>query len=231
VELADGGTLFLDEIGELGISVQAKLLRFVQERTFERIGGVQTINANVRLICATNRELQQTVREGRFREDLFYRISVFPVTVPALRGRKEDIEPLVNFFVERFRRELGRPKLQVSAAAMKLMHAYDWPGNIRELENCIERAAILCDDGVIAPADLSITVSGDDSRLREIFDLSGTLSEVTERAAQQVERVKIEEALATTDSRQAAADLLGINHRTLLNKIKLYGLEQVEEES
>jgi DNA-binding NtrC family response regulator len=229
VELADGGTLFLDEIGELGIGVQAKVLRFLQEHTFERIGGGQKITVDVRVICATNRDLQQGVREGTFREDLFYRINVFPVTVPPLRARREDIPALCDFFLDRFRRELGRPHLQISADAMQLLVAAHWPGNIRELENCLERAAILCDGAVIQSRDLVVLSDSDPARLRELIDFSGPLTTVVDRAVQKVEKVKIEEVLARSASKQEAADALGISYRTLLAKIRQHGLGGSEE--
>src|SRR5437763_7501296 len=152
-ELADGGSIFLDEIGDLGASVQSKLLRVLQERRFERIGGTAPIDVDVRIICATNRNLADEVREGRFREDLFFRINVFPVTIPPLRARRDDIDALIDFFVQRFARELAKPDLRINDAARDELRGYDWPGNIRELENCIERAAILCDRNMIDVAD------------------------------------------------------------------------------
>ncbi|MEO8036437.1 MAG: sigma-54 dependent transcriptional regulator, partial [Acidobacteriota bacterium] len=133
-ELADTGTIFLDEIGELGPAVQSKILRVLQERRFD-----------IRIICATNRNLSADVKHGRFREDLFFRINVFPVTIPPLRARRDDIDGLADFFVQRSGRELGKPGLRISTEAFEELRRYDWPGNIRELENCIERAAILCD--------------------------------------------------------------------------------------
>jgi DNA-binding NtrC family response regulator len=151
-ELADGGTIFLDEIGELGLGVQSKLLRVLQERRFERLGGTAPVDVDVRIVLATNRDLAAGVREGSFREDLFFRINVFPVVVPPLRTRREDLDALIDYFLARFARELGRPALKMSDAARAELRRYDWPGNIRELQNCIERAAILCDRGTISPA-------------------------------------------------------------------------------
>src|SRR5947209_19771411 len=143
-ELADTGTIFLDEIGELGPNVQSKVLRVLQERRFDRIGGTASIEADVRIICATNRNLPEDVREGRFREDLFFRINVFPVTIPPLRARREDIDPLSDFFVHKFARELKKPSLRISADAREALRASDWPGNLRNLANGIERAANPC---------------------------------------------------------------------------------------
>jgi len=225
-ELADSGTIFLDEIGDLGSAVQSKLLRVLQERSFERIGGTSTIDVDVRVICATNRNLADDVKSGRFREDLFFRVNVFPVTIPPLRARKEDVDALTDFFLQRFARELGKASLKISDAARAALRAHDWPGNIRELENCIERAAILCDDSTIEPRDLSLAPSRDGSdALRESLDLSGTLSDATERVTQVVERMKIEDALRRTSSRNEAAEVLGIAPRTLAAKMKELGLE------
>ena len=226
-ELADTGTIFLDEIGELGHAIQSKLLRVVQERRFERIGGTATVEVDVRIICATNRNLTEDVRSGRFREDLFFRVNVFPITVPALRSRREDIAPLTDFFVQRFARELGRPRLRVSDDARDALRGYDWPGNIRELENCIERAAILCEGDTIEPRDLHIQreSAGADDLLSAAVDLSGSLSDAVQRAAAAVERMKITTALRDSPSRAAAADALGISARTLQAKMKELHLE------
>jgi DNA-binding NtrC family response regulator len=155
-ELADLGTIFLDEIGELGFNVQSKILRVLQERRFERIGGTAAIDVDVRVICASNRNLEEAVKGGEFREDLFFRINVFPVTIPPLRVRRPDIDPLTDFFLARFARELNRPGLKITDDARAALRAYDWPGNIRELQNCIERASILCDRNTIEVRDLGI---------------------------------------------------------------------------
>jgi DNA-binding NtrC family response regulator len=220
-ELADTGTVFLDEIGELGASVQSKLLRVLQERRFERIGGTAPIDVDVRVICATNRNLTADVKQGRFREDLFFRVNVFPVTIPPLRARRDDVDALAAFFLQRFARELGKPNLRIDDAARAALRAYDWPGNIRELENCIERAAILCDHDAITPADLRLghTTSSEDA-LRDAVDLSGTLEEATARATAMVERIRIADALRRTSSRTAAAESLGISTRVLAAKMK-----------
>ncbi|HJQ37239.1 MAG TPA: sigma-54 dependent transcriptional regulator [Thermoanaerobaculia bacterium] len=155
-ELADLGTIFLDEIGELGFNVQSKILRVLQERRFERIGGTAAIDVDVRVICASNRNLEEAVKGGAFREDLFFRINVFPVTIPPLRVRRPDIDALADFFIARFARELNRPGLKITDDARAALRAYDWPGNIRELQNCIERASILCDRNTIEVRDLGI---------------------------------------------------------------------------
>ena len=228
-ELADTGTIFLDEIGELGHGVQSKLLRVIQERRFERIGGGPTIDVDVRIICATNRSLADDVKQGRFREDLFFRVNVFPITVPPLRARREDIEGLAAFFVQRFARELNKPQLHISDDARAVLRSYDWPGNIRELENCIERAAILCDRSTIQPADLHITTSAPPTALGDAIDLSGSLGDAVERATHAIERIKVTDAIKRFSSRQEAADHLGISLRTLQSKIKELSLDDHED--
>jgi len=223
-ELADTGTVFLDEIGELGPAVQSKVLRVLQERRFDRIGGAATLDVDVRVICATNRNLAEDVKAGRFREDLFFRINVFPVTIPPLRARREDIDALADFFIQKLARELNKSDLSISDDARASLREYHWPGNIRELENCLERAAILCNNGRIEPADLHLG-GGSEQRIGDVFDLSGSLADATERATREVEKAKIAEALRATSSRNDAADLLGIAARTLAAKMKEYGLE------
>jgi DNA-binding NtrC family response regulator len=225
-ELADTGTIFLDEIGELDIAVQSKVLRVLQERRFERIGGNASIDVDVRIICATNRQLEDAVRRGTFRDDLYFRVNVFPVTVPPLRARREDIDALIDFFLQRFARELGRPGLRITDEARTRLRAHDWPGNIRELQNAIERAAILCDRNTIEVRDIALpstTVS--DDALRDALDLTGTLDEATARAMRIIERMKIEDALQRTPTRSAAAELLGISTRALTTKMKELEIE------
>jgi DNA-binding NtrC family response regulator len=220
-ELADTGTIFLDEIGDLDFAVQSKVLRVLQERRFERIGGNTSIEADVRIILATNRNLEEAVKHGTFRDDLFFRINVFPVTIPPLRARREDIDALIDFFLLRFTRELGRPGLRITDEARAMLRAYDWPGNIRELQNYIERAAILCDRNTIEPCNLGLpspAMPGD--ALREALDLTGTLDEATGRATRIIERMKIEDALQRAPTRIAAAELLGISMRSLSAKMK-----------
>ncbi|HVN72084.1 MAG TPA: sigma 54-interacting transcriptional regulator, partial [Desulfomonilia bacterium] len=148
-EMAEGGTLFLDEIGELSLSLQSKLLRVLQEKVFERVGGNKAFTANVRIIAATNRNLEMLMLEGKFREDLYYRLNIFPLVVPPLRDHKTDIMLLSDYFVEKYANELGKEVTRISSPAIDLLMNYHWPGNVRELENCIERAIILCTDGVI----------------------------------------------------------------------------------
>jgi Transcriptional regulator containing PAS, AAA-type ATPase, and DNA-binding domains len=224
-ELADLGTIFLDEIGELSLAVQSKILRVLQERCFQRVGGTQTIEVDVRIISATNRNLAEDVKRGRFRDDLYFRIHVFPVTIPPLRARKDDIDALTDWFLQKFARELKKPGLRVSDNARATLHAYDWPGNIRELENCMERAAILCDANTIESRDLRLGGEhGADASLRGALDLSGTLAEATERAVRSIERIKIEELLRDGRTRPEIAEILGVSTRTLALKIREYDL-------
>jgi DNA-binding NtrC family response regulator len=225
-ELSDTGTLFLDELGELGHSVQSKLLRVLEERRFERVGGTSSIDVDVRLICATNRSLADDVKSGRFREDLFFRVNVFPVTVPPLRARREDIDALADFFVQRFRRELAKPLLRITDEARAALREYHWPGNIRELQNCIERASILCERSTIEARDLNVAPRPDaaEDLVKEAVDLSGTMADAVERVTRIAERVKIADALRRAPDRAAAADLLGINPRTLAAKMKEHGI-------
>jgi transcriptional regulator with GAF, ATPase, and Fis domain len=214
-ESADGGTLFLDEVGELPAEMQISLLRVLQEREFHRIGGDEPIKTNVRVVAATNRDLKAAIAEGRFREDLFYRLNVFPVHVPPLRERREDLPLLVQYFVDRFSGKAGKKITGISKRSMDLLQAYRWPGNVRELQNVIERAVILCDS-----ANLSI----DESWLAGHSHSTDTpLLPLSEKLAGQ-EREMIEAALAECNGRVAgprgAAARLGIPHSTLDSKIR-----------
>ncbi len=206
-ERAHGGTLFLDEIGELDGNLQAKLLRVLQERTFERVGGTRQISVDVRVIAATNRNLKQAVAEGKFREDLYYRLNTFPIELPPLRERPGDILNMARFFLGRAARNLGKPQLTLTPEAERVLLAYGWPGNVRELENTMERVAILCDDA-IEPDDLPITPTGP---ARPVL-------------FKDIERQAIEEALRANDgSRTRTAKQLGISLRTLQYRLKEYG--------
>ena len=158
LEIAEGGTVFLDEIGELAPSLQAKMLRVLQEREFERVGGTRTIKLNVRLIAATNRDLEEEVKKGRFREDLYYRLNVVSLRMPALRERREDISLLASYFAAKYGKRSGRTVVGISPRARAAMLNYEWPGNVRELENAIERAVVLGSSDLILPEDLPETV-------------------------------------------------------------------------
>jgi DNA-binding NtrC family response regulator len=153
------GTLFLDEIGEMPLGTQSKLLRAIQEREIRRVGGQETISINVRLVCATNRDLEKEIARGAFREDLYYRINVVPITVPALRDRKDDIPQLVLHFAQRFGKELNREVPQFAPSAIDLLLSYSWPGNVRELEHAIERLLVTCDSNKISAEDLPFVIS------------------------------------------------------------------------
>jgi len=207
-ERAHGGTLFLDEIGELDANLQAKLLRVLQEKTFERVGGTRQITVDVRFIAATNRDLKSAVAEGKFRQDLYYRISAFPIEIPPLRERPGDILKLARFFLEKSARSLGKSAPQLTPQAERVLLGYGWPGNVRELQNVMERAAILCDRSVDA-SDLP-------------FDVEESPRPVTFK---DIERKAIEDALrANGGNRTKAAAQLGISLRTLQYRLKEYGI-------
>ncbi|MBN2396762.1 MAG: sigma-54-dependent Fis family transcriptional regulator [Deltaproteobacteria bacterium] len=219
-EEADGGTLFLDEIGELSPPVQVKLLRFLQEREFQRLGGNQTLRADVRIISATNRNLEERVKEGLFREDLYYRLNVVSMTIPPLRDRRGDIPLLIEYFTKRFSAENDKEIDGLSSEAMDTLLKYDYPGNVRELENIIERAVVIARDRIISVKDLPFEdVSADHFNAHKE---GGPLKDEIES----LERTRIEEALEETGNNQTrAAELLGITERTLRYKLKKYGLK------
>ena len=221
-ELAHHGTLFLDEIGDLPLSLQAKILRLVQEKQFERVGGLQTITVDVRVVAATNRDLRDAVARREFREDLFFRLSVFPVEIPPLRRRRGDIRLLAEAFLERYAREMGRRGLRLSDAAYQALQNHSWPGNVRELQNAIERAAILADGNEIEPSHLRLTgeaVGG--PRLGDVLDLSGPLADVGRRAAAAAEDEAVRQALLECrDDRTEAAARLGITLAALGRRLR-----------
>ena len=226
-ELAHRGTIFLDEIGEMPMPVQGKILRALEERTFDRLGGTSTVKVDVRVVAATNRNLKQAVSRRQFREDLYFRLSVFPITVPALRERVEDIPILARHFIERQCRELGKKTLVLSDASIDALQAYPWPGNVRELQNCLERAAILADGDVIHPRQFNLKVT-DMSRPENplaMLDLSGSLAEATSRAVEEVERQVIQRALDDHNGDVArAADALQIGFKVLVAKRRALGV-------
>ena len=198
----------MDEIGELDGNLQAKLLRVLQEKTFERVGGTRQITVDVRVIAATNRNLKQSVADGKFREDLYYRLNAFPIEIPPLRDRPADIPKLARFFLDKAARNLAKPNLSLSPGAERVLLAYTWPGNVRELENTMERVAILCDEAV-EPDDLPVTSSGP---ARPVL-------------FKDIERQAIEDALRGNDgNRTKTARQLGISLRTLQYRLKEYGI-------
>lgn len=218
-ELADKGTLFLDEIGSIEPDVQAKLLRVLQERELERVGGNKTIRVDVRIIAATNRNLEKAVTEGQFRSDLYYRLNVFPIYIPPLRERRTDVLVLADFFLEKYTRENNKPILRFSTPAIDMFMAYHWPGNVRELENCIERAVLLCEDQVIHSYHLPPTL--------QTGQESGTLPKVSlEKAIGQLEKEMIIDALKYTRGNitQAAATL-NTTVRKFSYKAAKYGVD------
>lgn len=225
-ELASDGTVFLDEIGELPLAVQGKLLRAIEEKVVDRIGGRAPVPVNVRVVAATNKDLNAAVENGEFRRDLFFRIAVFPLEIPPLRDRGEDIVLLATHFASQLGKELRGREASFSDDAVAALLTHRWPGNVRELENAIERACILTDTMVLTPRDLGLAgKDGGDSEAPRAIDLSGTLSEVAQRAIRFVERCKISEALQANDgNRGRTAEDLGISYKTLLTKIKEYDL-------
>lgn len=220
-ELANGGTIFLDEIGELTRPLQVKLLRVIQEREFERVGGSKTIQVDVRIIAATNRQLEEDVKKGEFREDLFYRLNVIPLIVPPLREREGDIELLCQFFLNMYCKKQKRPRLQVSPEAMEVLNDYSWPGNVRELENLIERLSVLKDD-----SDHLITVKDLPERFfshkKDTVEFAlGKDGIDLNQAVQEFEKKLITQALAASKGvKSQAASLLRIKRTTLVEKIK-----------
>ncbi len=208
-ELADEGTVFLDEIGEMSPSLQAKLLRVLQERRFERVGGLDVIHTSARIIAATNRDLKQLVSQNRFREDLYYRLNVFPVHIPPLRQRRDIIPQLTRYLVERLSRKIGKPISDIPGNTLARLMSHQWPGNVRELENVIEKAVILSRDATLTVPRLHDTAEG------------GSAGDM-----RSIEKKAIEEALKKTGGkRKEAADILGISLRSLQYKIKGYGIE------
>jgi DNA-binding NtrC family response regulator len=226
-EVANRGTLFLDEIGELPLSLQGKILRALQEKTFDRLGGTSSIKVDVRVVAATNRQLKQAVAARKFREDLFFRLSVFPITVPPLRERPEDIPILARHFIAEGCKELGRQPLTLAPAASEALQSYAWPGNVRELQNCLERAVILADGDTIFAQHLHLNgalLSPVENAIPQL-DLSGSLSEITARAVAEAERQAIRLALAEANGDgPRAADRLQINYKVFTAKVKALGL-------
>ncbi|MGA1846073.1 sigma-54-dependent transcriptional regulator [Deferribacter abyssi] len=211
-ELADGGTIFLDEIGELPLQTQAKLLRVLQDKTFERVGGLKTLKTDARIVAATNRNLEEMVKEGKFREDLYFRLNVFPILVPPLRERKNEIPLLLNFFIKRYSERFQKIIKGYSDDYLNVLMKYDFPGNIRELENIVERSIILCKGEVLTP-DLLPPLKIENNTTKK-------------NSMKEHEKSLIEKALKETNGNKSkAAELLGISRKTLHNKIKEYNIE------
>jgi DNA-binding NtrC family response regulator len=230
-EIAHRGTLFLDEIGDLPITLQAKILRALEEKRFERVGGTAPLQVDVRLVAATNRGLKAAVAARRFREDLYFRLSVFPITVPPLRERAGDIPLLARHFVDRFCRDLNKKPLVLSPEAVEQLQTYYWPGNVRELQNCIERAVILAEADTILPRHLNLSfvlppAAEEPPSPWEQIDLSGTLVEASRRVLREAEKHKIEQVLREADNNKGrAAELLGITYKMFLSKLKEHRID------
>ncbi|MFQ5641640.1 MAG: sigma-54-dependent transcriptional regulator [bacterium] len=221
--LADGGTIFLDEVGDMSLKVQAKVLRVLQEGEFEKVGGHKTQKVDVRVLAATNKNLEEEVKSGRFREDLYFRLNVVPIVSPPLRRRKDDIPILVNYFIESYMRENGYRKKQLSPDAIEALRAYDWPGNIRELKNVIERLMIMCSADTVQTVDLPANIQSPTVHTPLKIESGMTLKEIKES----VERDYIFSALEKNDWNvsQTAKDL-DIDRTNLHKKIKYYGLSE-----
>jgi len=227
LELADKGTVFLDEIGDMDLALQAKLLRVLQEQVIERVGGGKPIKIDVRVVAATNKDLDKAVAERQFREDLFYRLNVFPVTIPPLRERRDDIPALAQNFLNKYSSEVRKGPLAISDEAMDILMKSPWKGNVRELENVIERAVIYADGGVIRAKDLGISEASVLDALAEHVPMDAPLHDVAAAATRIAESRRIKQALKQTNGNKTrAAEVLQVSYKTLLTKIKDYQLEE-----
>jgi two-component system, NtrC family, response regulator AtoC len=225
-ELAQKGTIFLDEIAEMDLPLQAKLLRVLQEGEIERLGGVGTVKIDVRVVAASNKDVEKAVEEGFFREDLFYRLNGFPILIPPLRERKDDIPLLVDYFISKYRVELASGVKGIADKALELLIDYLWKGNVRELENCIERAIILCDGDTITAEHLSLRRQLSFESSLKNLPMDGALEDAAKEAMRIAETERILRALKETKGNKSrAAELLRVSYKTLLTKIKDYGIE------
>ena len=222
-ERADGGTIFLDEVGELTAAVQVKLLRTLQEKEIERVGGTETVKIDVRVLAATNKDLKKMVEEGTFREDLYYRLNVIPIELPALRERRDDIPELIDYFITKFSKEMTKNKLEISKDALDILVSYDWKGNIRELENVIERLVILSEENSIDVENLPKEIQNQDSIIKQFELPEGGIN------LDEVERSLILQALKLSEYNQTrAAQLLGITRHTLIYRMDKYKIKDNE---
>jgi len=220
-ELADGGTLFLDEVGEIDPTIQVKLLRVLEERAFERVGGSKTLSVDVRLVAATNRDLKKLVSEGKFRDDLFYRLSVVTIALPPLRERREDIPLLVHTFLQQSARENGRNVREITQEAVNVLMAYDWPGNVRELRNTIEQMVVLARGERLTLRDVPAAIRGGADLTKITVVRAGMTVEEAER------QLMVQALKEMHGNRTRAAQKIGMSRRTLHRKLKKYGLEQL----
>ena len=225
-ELADRGTIFLDEVGDMDLTLQSKLLRAIETGEIERVGAVKPVLVDVRIVAASNKDLEQAVEEKKFREDLYYRLNVFPIRIPPLRERKEDIPLLVEYFIKKYCLEIKTPQKGISKEALALLTNYSWKGNVRELENTIERAVILCDGDTIMPEHFFIDKQFGPSFSSRPEIPEGTLGSVSKEATRKAESERILAVLRETrGNKTRAAEILQVSYKTLLTKIKEYGLE------
>jgi transcriptional regulator with GAF, ATPase, and Fis domain len=232
-ELAHRGTLFLDEIGDLPLTLQAKILRALEEKRFERVGGTAPLQVDVRVVAATNRNLKAAVAARQYREDLYFRLSVFPITIPPLRDRPGDIHMLAKYFIERYCRDLNKKPLTLAPSALEELAAYPWPGNVRELQNCIERAVILTEGDTIHGRHLNLSFRREAAAPAaaaenpwDRIDLSGSMNEATRRVLAEVERRKMEQALKEAGGNLGrAAEILQISYKAALSKAREHGFE------
>jgi len=235
-KMADGGSVFLDEVGEIPLPMQVKLLRFIQERSFRRVGCTEDIPVNVRIICATNKTLEEEIETGRFREDLYYRLNVIRIPMPALRERKGDIPSLAHHFVEKYSRELNRKAMKISAEALKVLSQYDYPGNVRELQNILERAVALEGSSMITPESLPADLLRGDRRWsfleKDLF--TGTFPEDgvdLESMVEELEKMLIQQALERSSGvKKRAAELLHVSFRSFRYRLEKYAMNTREEE-
>lgn len=226
-ELADKGTIFLDEIGDMDPSLQVKLLRVIEENELMRVGGTVKIKIDIRLISASNKDLLTAISNQRFREDLYYRISVFPITIPPLRERREDIPMLVEYFISYYCKEIKKDLKTLSQPAMELLMSHAWTGNVRELQNCIERAVILSDGREIYPEHLGIKLREGEGISASNLPMEGTLQEISSAATRMAETMLIKKVMKeTSGNKTRAAEILQVSYKTLLTKIKDYGIEK-----
>jgi len=227
-ELANEGTLFLDEVAEMPLEMQVKLLRVLQEQEFERVGGVQSIQVDVRIITATNKDLEAEVKSGRFREDLFYRLNVVPIRLPALRDRREDIDLLVKYFLVQFNEKLKKGITGITPETLNALRLHPWPGNIRQLENVLERMVLMCDSNILTTADLPEEFSGVMTESdKDAVDESASLKQIVRKKTQTLERNLIEKALEETGGNVTrAAEKLGLSRKGLQLKMKELGLKR-----
>ena len=229
-EQANGGTLFIDEVGDVPLGAQVKLLRVLQEREFERVGGNETIKVDVRIVAATNKNLEKMVETGEFREDLFYRLNVIPLFIPPLRNRKEDIPTLISHFLSRYASSLNKDVNGISKEAMDILMKYDYPGNVRELENAIERSVVMARGSLITTEDLPVHIKSAqiEQKSHEVVYSNKSLNEMVENLEQRL----IADALDKSDGNQSkAAEMLGISERNLRYKLKKYGMKNQSDKT